>query len=104
KITLNQNAFSVATIYIPDTSIHIITANDLPSDWETEDDSLFDITDKWISNKTYLVMQVPSAVIGNECNYLINPAHPLFPEIRLESVALFQFDKRAFGKVLLKKP
>ncbi len=49
-------------------------------------------------------MQVPSAVIGNECNYLINPSHPLFLEIRLESVALFQFDKRAFGRVLLKKP
>ena len=102
-ITLSQNAFSVATIQIPDTSLHVIAANDLPADWETEDDALFGITDKWINNKAHLAMQVPSAVIVNECNYLINPLHLLFAEIHLESVAQFQFDKRAFGKVLLKK-
>ena len=45
-ITLNQNAFSVATIRIPAASIHSITVSDLPADWETEVDVLFDITDK----------------------------------------------------------
>lgn len=104
KISLNQNAFAVATIQIPDTSLLTITAHDLPSEWETADEDLFSITEEWIEQNKYLAMQVPSAIISNECNYLINPLHPLFVDIRLESVSPFQFDQRAFGKVLLKKP
>jgi len=104
KISLNQNAFAVATIQIPENSTLTITANHLPSDWETADEDLFSITDEWIEDNEYLVMQIPSAVISNECNYLINPLHSSFPDIRLESVIPFQFDQRAFGKVLLRKP
>jgi RES domain-containing protein len=101
-ITLLQNAFSVATIEIPDTSILTIKATDLPTDWETDEGVLFPITDAWIEENKHLVMQVPSAIIQNEWNYLINPLHALFTKVLLKSVAPFAFDKRAFGKALLK--
>lgn len=101
-INLLQNAFAVAAIQIPDTSILTLKAAELPADWETEEGVLFSITDSWIEENNYLIMQVPSAIIQNEWNYLINPLHPLFSSVLLESVAPFAFDKRAFGKALLK--
>ncbi len=101
-ITLKQNAFAVATIQVPDSSTLIVTASDLPEQWAREEEALFNLTDGWISQNEYLVMQVPSAVIPNECNYLINPLHSLLPQVTLLSVAPFSFDRRAFGKVLLR--
>jgi RES domain-containing protein len=95
RIELKQNAFSVATIQIPDTSIYKCPAE------HQEEKSLVDLTDDWVSRSEHLVMQVPSAVIGEEFNYLINPLHLLFTEVVLVSISPFSFDKRAFGKVLL---
>lgn len=101
-ITLKQNAFAAATIQIPDSSIRVLAANDLPDEWEREEKALLNLTHVWIGRNEHLVMQVPSAIIQNECNYLINPLYPLFPQVALVSVAPFSFDKRAFGKVLLR--
>ncbi|MFD2574200.1 RES family NAD+ phosphorylase [Spirosoma soli] len=101
-VTLKQNAFSVATIQIPDHSVLKI-APKLSAQLQGQDNSrLHALTDDWIERNEHLVMQVPSAIIEQESNYLINPAHPLFTEAVLESVNPFSFDKRAFGKVLLK--
>lgn len=103
NVTLKEDAFSVATIQLPESPIEIVTANELPVDWQLADEPLFVITDQWIAKRSRLILQVPSAVIHQECNDLINPAHPDFTNVKVESVCSFEFDKRAFGKVLLTK-
>jgi len=40
------------------------------------------IGDTWIAAKTSPVLRVPSVVIPQEFNYLLNPEHPDFPRIR----------------------
>ncbi|MBO0936132.1 RES family NAD+ phosphorylase [Fibrella sp. HMF5335] len=100
-LTLKQNAYSVVTIEIPNSSIKSLAANELPPDWKEQAGILFDITDAWIREEAYLVMQVPSAVISGEFNYLLNPAHPLFDSVMVQSVEPFSFDRRAFDKKLL---
>lgn len=101
QITLRQNAFSVATIEIPDSSMLVVTSEMLPKSWPQEDAQLHKLTDTWIDENRYLAMQVPSSVIASEFNFLINPAHLLADNINLLRTELFQFDKRAFGKQLL---
>ena len=49
------------------------------------------------------MMRVPSAVIAGEFNFLINPAHPLFPFVHIQSVTPFHFDDRAFGRELVQE-
>jgi RES domain-containing protein len=41
-----------------------------------------------------VVLKVPSTVIREEFNYLINPAHPDFKKISLGAPARFVFDPR----------
>jgi RES domain-containing protein len=40
------------------------------------------------------ILEVPSAVIPRESNYLLNPAHPQFGRIRVAGRAPFSFDPR----------
>jgi RES domain-containing protein len=48
----------------------------------------------WIESLRTAVLEVPSAVIPRESNYLLNPAHPRFSRVRIVSRAPFSFDSR----------
>jgi RES domain-containing protein len=49
---------------------------------------------KWLDARKTAVLQVPSAVIPGERNYLINPSHPDARRIRVVAAARFAFDSR----------
>ena len=50
--------------------------------------------DSWVHSSRSLVLAVPSAVIPNELNYLINPYHPDFDKLIIGKPQPFPFDKR----------
>ena len=52
--------------------------------------------DWWIESNESAVLEVASAVVANEHNYLLNPAHPDFALIVMDPPALFHFDPRLF--------
>ena len=70
----------------------------LPSDWKDfpHSENTQEIGEKFISANEYLVMQVPSAVVLGDFNFLINPKHKDFDKVKIIGKALFTFDKRLF--------
>lgn len=44
-----------------------------------------------------LTLRVPSLVVGQETNTLINPSHPALTKVRLVGDAPFQFDPQLLG-------
>ena len=48
----------------------------------------------WVQSRRSLALRVPSAVVGGEFNFLLNPAHPDFPRLALGPSAPFLFDPR----------
>jgi RES domain-containing protein len=48
----------------------------------------------WLEDGTFLWMAVPSAIVPEEANVLINPAHPAMPRVRVRSERPFVFDQR----------
>jgi RES domain-containing protein len=50
--------------------------------------------DMWVDDSTFLWLAVPSAVVPQEYNILINPAHPRMVDVRVVSRRSFSFDKR----------
>ena len=56
-----------------------------------------ELGDRWIESGASAVLQVRSAVISVEHNYLLNPAHPEFRQILVAETAPFFFDERLFG-------
>lgn len=76
-----------------------IRIKDLPKDWrsDTRYPTLQDIGSEWYITGESLILQVPSAIIPQEFNYIINTMHPDF----LTSVSLVRneeyfWDKRLF--------
>jgi RES domain-containing protein len=74
-----------------------ITKEDLPANWRTIDaySALQKIGSQWYTSKASLVLKVPSVVIPNEYNYIINSLHPMFNEhVQLKSLESFYWDER----------
>ena len=55
------------------------------------------VGDEFIRARQTPVLKVPSAVVQEEFNYLLNPAHPDFKKIKLTKKKSFRPDKRFFS-------
>jgi RES domain-containing protein len=73
-----------------------INIEDLPEGWTEHDGYQIcqEIGNGWIEAFETCVLQVPSAVIKHEFNYLINPQHPDFQKIKIIEIEDFEFDLR----------
>lgn len=68
----------------------------LPRDWSSSPapTAVQRIGDDWARAMTSAVLEVPSAVIPLEKNYLLNPAHKDYARIALNRPLKFAFDER----------
>ena len=68
----------------------------LPKQWADSPPSaeIQAIGDEWAVSLRSVVLQVPSAVLPNESNFLISINHSDFPQVRLGKVEAFKFDQR----------
>ena len=66
-------------------AVERIDAADLPSDWRRPRrvDDLRQIGADWAASKRTVTLAVPSAVLPDETNYLLNPQHPEFKHVRI---------------------
>lgn len=93
--------FVSAKIEIPDTvSFEIIEYTQFPRNWRSiECSSWFrNQGDAWLDRIGSSVLVVPSVIIPEEKNYLINPLHPQFKEIKVLEKNDFSLDLRLFRK------
>jgi RES domain-containing protein len=70
---------------IPDDALETLDIATLPPEWRAEPPppQLRAVGDDWVRAERSLGLRVPSAVVPEEFNVLVNPAHPRFPEIRI---------------------
>ncbi|WP_017732479.1 RES family NAD+ phosphorylase [Nafulsella turpanensis] len=52
--------------------------------------------DSLLKAKECLLIKVPSALVQGEFNYLLNPLHPDFPQVKVLEVLPFNFNERLF--------
>jgi RES domain-containing protein len=69
---------------------------ELPPSWRSypPPEALADLGTRWARELKSLVLAVPSAVIPQELNYLLNPLHSDFKRIRAGKPEAFRFDPR----------
>ncbi|MEO6548306.1 MAG: RES family NAD+ phosphorylase [Ferruginibacter sp.] len=91
--------YHLITIDIPDIAEKVtIDHQKLKNTWK--DDIAYGqfIGDEFLNAGQFLFLQVPSAIIDQEHNFLINPAHPDAGKIKIRSSKIFIFDKRLYLK------
>lgn len=92
---LSKREFSLIKISIPNENIQSIDYQSLKKKWIKDVDYT-----QWVGaqflNQNGFVLKVPSAIVEEEFNYLINPEHINFGEIKIISAKPFIFDERLF--------
>lgn len=84
-------------IDVPDDApVQRLTLKDLPDNWNRVVDhpACLEAGDAWMADGNALLLQVPSALIPEEENVLLNPAHPAAEGVRVEYSRRFAFDPR----------
>lgn len=88
--------FCMICLEIPDNSLEKINIENLPANWfeNPPPDALKIFGDAFISNNKSLVLEIPSAIVPEENNYLLNPMHNLYSKIKILFQRNIAIDKR----------
>lgn len=78
------------------TEIESVQPGELPTDWRAypAPESLRDLGDDWIARALTPALTVPSAVVPQELNVLLDPRHPALAALQAELAVPFSFDPR----------
>ncbi len=86
---------------IPDgVRIEDLDASALPKNWRRYEpplEALQALGDAWVAKGRSAVLRVPSAVVPQESNYILNPAHADFKRIKIGTPLPIEFDPRLFA-------
>ena len=87
--------FCMMTIEAPD-DVEELNAAILPADWQEypEKQILKQTGNDFLKNAANLLLKVPSALVNEEYNYLMNPLHPKAKLVKIVSKRPFSFDER----------
>jgi RES domain-containing protein len=90
------SAYSLCEVEFDDGLIERLDRSRLPDDWRSypAPPELRRIGDAWVRGRSSAVLDVPSAVVERENNYLINPEHPDFVSMSIGHPEPFEFDAR----------
>lgn len=101
EVLVNQNniadftGFCLTTFELPDDSLAEINEPDLPPNWNRPMiETCRRFGDDFAKDGKSLLLRVPSAVIADEFNYLMNVNHPLVRQVKIIEIKPFEFDKR----------
>jgi RES domain-containing protein len=84
-------------IDIPE-EVTIYNLQKLPRNWNTfpYNSSTQEIFTRFVNENTYAVLRVPSAIVKDEYNYILNPLHVDFHKISVVKIQKFTFDSRLY--------
>lgn len=108
-VHLNQggimaNDFVISTIHIPSAVAYkTLDIKALPAGWAEVEymGTTQKIGTEFLKQQQAVALKVPSAIVPDECNYIINPAHQQMAECTIKRIEEFKFDSRLtklFGK------
>jgi RES domain-containing protein len=90
------NRYVLFEVRCDDSLITTLDPRKLPKSWKRSPApaSTQHLGDAWIAAAASPLLRVPSAIIPTEWNYLLNPAHPDLPKIRIGPRHPLKFDPR----------
>ena len=92
-----QENFLTILIEIPENlKVNVIDKRSLIQGWHDFSNMPYtqNIGDKWIESASSAVLKVPSAIVPEEYNYVLNPAHIDFGKVKHLGAEPFEFDIR----------
>ncbi len=97
-----SSLFSIMVIEIDDSlKTASIQSDSLDDEWSGSSADAYRycqrLGDEWVKSSDSCLLQIPSVIIPEESNYMINVEHEDFKKVQLIRVEEFRFDKRMFS-------
>ena len=94
----SEDLYRIPYVLIPvDFEKALITRpQSLPDDWKQDPppQSCAAVGDEWLRSDRSAMLEIPSAVIPLERNFILNPLHKDFAQIKIGKPQKFEFDSR----------
>jgi RES domain-containing protein len=92
--------FTAFPVDIPDNAVEWLSRADLPEDWRAEPPppSTRRMGDQWLRSGRAVALGVPSVIVPDEWNFLLNPAHPDMAKVTIGAGRPFAMDPRLLTK------
>lgn len=89
-------SYVLIPVTFDDSLVLPVQPNDLPSAWRQSPPAPYTqgIGDEWADQVRSAILRVPSAIVPEEFNYLLNPAHPDFGRVQIGHLQDFTIDSR----------
>lgn len=91
--------YYIIVIEVPEQAgVTEIKISDLPANWNRNPivKATQYMGDDFLKSHSNLTLQVPSATVPGDSNFIINPLHPNFKMLKIITVEPFEFDSRLF--------
>jgi RES domain-containing protein len=97
---MRVETYCAVIINVPDHLLmEEINLEDLPEGWNlAQNKTCHELGSSWYSSNNSAILKVPSAVIPEEFNYVLNMRHSDFKKIKGIKTVPFYFDKRLFSE------
>jgi RES domain-containing protein len=76
--------------------VTVLDRSSLPRNWKADPvpEAVQAVGDRWASSGSSVALRVPSVLVPEEFNFLLNPRHPDFAKIAVSRPHAFRFDVR----------
>jgi RES domain-containing protein len=92
--------YQLLGVTVPDDlAAAMIGETGLPDDWRDQIAFTRAIGDEWVLGQATALLRVPSAIVPEATNYLLNPAHPDAARVSLATALRAAFDPRLIAFV-----
>jgi RES domain-containing protein len=93
------SAYSMVSTNVPDALIEDVNKTTMPKDWDAfpAAPQVQAFGDAWLRSGRALALRLPSVVVREGSNLLINPAHIKFARLTVEEPRAFRFGSRLVG-------
>ena len=90
------SSYCMICLSVPEDKIKTITSTELPASWSANPpaDVLKKIGDSFIKENKFLALKIPSAIMPEENNFLLNPGHPDFKLVTVVYTRNIPIDER----------
>ncbi len=91
--------YDLLHVTVPGT-LEVATINIMTEeDWERSQNVTRKLGDRWLDSRRTALARVPSAILPNTWNVLLNPEHPAADKIRIIETIRAEYDLRLFPKL-----
>lgn len=91
-----ERGYVAFEVRVPEALVLELRDEDVPADWRARPVSAGAraVGDAWLAQRASVALRVPSVLVPQERNLLLDPAHPRFGDVVVGPAQPFRFDER----------